>query len=106
MAAVPKAEIFLLAAVSRGASPGVETRRLLALLRDYGPEPLAWAVGEALARGTARAASVHFLLESRRRSRRFRSVPQLDLRSRPELDEMHVTPHALETYDDLADTED
>ena len=106
MAAVPKAEVFLSAAVARGASPGVETRRLLALLRDYGPGPLAWAVGEALAKGTARAASVHFLLESRRRSRRFRSVPQLDLRSRPELDEMHVTPHALETYDDLADNED
>ena len=105
-ACVPKAEAFLEAAVRRGASPGVETRRLLALLRDYGAEPLAWAVEEAFARGTPRAASVHFLLETRRRSRRFRTAPPLDLRSRPELDQMHVTPHALETYDDLADSED
>lgn len=105
-AAVPKAEVFLSAAVKRGASPGVETRRLLALLRDYGAEALAWAVEEALSRGTPRAASVHFLLEARRRSRRFRTAPPLDLRSRPELDQMHVTPHALETYDDLADSED
>ena len=85
LACVPKAEAFLVAAVSRGASPGVETRRLLALLRDYGAEPLAWAVEEAFARGTPRAASVHFLLETRRRSRRIRTVPALDLRSRPEL---------------------
>ena len=105
-ACVPKAEVFLTAAVKRGASPGVETRRLLALLRDYGAEALAWAVEEALSRGTPRAASVHFLLEARRRSRRFRTAPLLDLRSRPELDQMHVTPHALETYDDLADSED
>ena len=105
-ACVPKAEVFLSAAVKRGASPGVETRRLLALLRDYGAEALAWAVEEALSRGTPRAASVHFLLEARRRSRRFRTAPPLDLRSRPELDQMHVTPHALETYDDLADSED
>jgi len=106
LACVPKAEAFLEAAVRRGASPGVETRRLLALLRDYGAEPLAWAVEEAFARGTPRAASVHFLLESRRRSRRIRSAPALDLRSRPELEQMHVTPHDLETYDDLADNED
>jgi hypothetical protein len=106
LACVPKAELFLEAAVGRGASPGAETRKLLGLLEDYGAEPLASAVDEALARGTPRAASVHFLLEAGRRVRRFKPVPPLDLRSRPELEQMHVTPHALETYDDLADSKD
>jgi hypothetical protein len=84
----------------------METRRLLSLLEDYGAEPLASAIDEALTRGTPRAASVHFLLEAHRRSQRRKPAPPLDLRSRPELEQMHVTPHALETYDGLADSED
>lgn len=106
LACIPKAELFLQAAVGRGASPGMETRRLLSLLDDYGAEPLARAIDEALRRGTPRAASVHFLLESHRRLQRRKPAPPLDLRSRPELEQMHVTPHALETYDGLADSED
>ena len=81
-------------------------RRLLSLLEGYGAGPLATAIDEALARGTPRAASLHFLLETARRARRFKPAPPLDLRSRPELEQMHVTPHALETYDGLADSED
>jgi len=106
LAAIPKAELFLQAAVRRGASPGIEMRKLLSLLESYGAGPLATAMDEALARGTPRAASLHFLLETARRARRFKPAPPLDLRSRPELEQMHVTPHALETYDDLADSED
>lgn len=105
LAAVPAAGTLLEAAVRQHASPGPETRRLLELLDQYGAEPLRRAVETALARNTPRASSVDYLLQSQRRSAtRARPAP-LDLSSRPELHDIHVTPHALETYDGLVKSE-
>lgn len=106
ISAVPAAETFLQEAVRQHASPGSETRRLLDLLDRYGAQALNDAVEKALSRNTPRASSVQFLLDSAHRSRGRRRPAPLDLSARPELNDIHVTPHDLETYDGLAQHKD
>jgi hypothetical protein len=100
--AVPESEVLLDAAFARGESAGSQTAQLLNLLDLYGATELRAAVREAIERKTPRASSVAFILGKRRRSSRRRSVIPVDLSRRPELENLSVTPHNLETYDDLA----
>lgn len=103
--AVPESETLLDAAFRRGESAGSQTAQLLNLLDLYGAAELRAAVHEAIERKTPRASSVAFILGKRRRSSRRRSVIPVDLSRRPELENLSVTPHNLETYDDLAKTD-
>ena len=99
---VPKSEALLEAAFARGESAGRQTAQLLKLLDTYGAEELRSAIDEVLERNTPRASSVAFLLRKRQRSRE-RSLPlPVDLSRHPELASLSVTPHKLETYDELA----
>jgi len=99
---VPESEALLEAAFARGESAGRQTAQLLKLLDTYGAEELRSAIGEVLERNTPRASSVAFLLRKRQRSRE-RSLPlPVDLSRHPELASLSVTPHKLETYDELA----
>ena len=100
--AVPESEALLDAAFSRGESAGTQTTQLLNLLDLYGARDLRAAVCEALERKTPRASSVAFILNQRRRSHKRRTPSPVDLSRHPELENLSVTPHALETYDDLA----
>jgi hypothetical protein len=59
-------------------------------------------VHEAIERGTARAASVAFLLRQRHR---FTPLP-LDLSRYPQAQDIDVRSHDLETYDELARNRD
>jgi len=103
--AVPESEALLDAIFDRGESAAQQTTKLLNLLDLYGARELRAAVCEALARKTPRVSSVAFILNQRQRSNKRRIPPPVDLSRRPELENFSVTPHNLETYDDLAKNE-
>ena len=100
--AVPESETLLDAAFGRGESAGSQTAQLLNLLDLYGARELRAAVCEALERKTPRASSVAFILNQRRRSSKRRTPSPVDLSRHPELENLSVTPHSLETYDELS----
>ena len=98
--AVPLIATLLEHLAARGESLRVHTARLLALLDDYGPQELTAAVADALARGLARVPS---RTSSNRRRQRGQKPPiPLALPDRPGVRDLDVTPHPLESYDDLA----
>ena len=104
--AVPESETLLDAAFARGESAGSQTTQLLNLLDLYGAKELQAAVREALDHKTPRASSVAFILGKRRRASGRKGAIPVDLSRHPELENLSVTPHDLETYDDLANDED
>ncbi|MCX6624742.1 MAG: hypothetical protein NTY38_27505 [Acidobacteria bacterium] len=96
--AVPDSRKLLDLAYAQGESAGTQTAQLIKLLDQYGAAALRRAVQEALERNTPRASSVAFLLR-----RQPRSTPLAIDRSRhPHVASLHVRPHDLETYDELA----
>jgi hypothetical protein len=99
---IPESKDLIEAAFARGESAGRQTTELLNLLDLYGAAELRAAICEALERKTPRASSVEFILNQRRRFSRRRTPPPVDLSRRPELENLSVTPHDLETYDELA----
>ena len=104
--AVPESEALLDAAFARGESASRQTTQLLNLLDLYGAGELRDAICEALDRKTPRASSVAFILNQHRRFRKRRVPVPVDLSRYPELEHLSVTPHNLETYDDLAKDDD
>jgi transposase len=100
--AIPNIDRVLAAAFDRGESIARQTHRLLELLDDYGAEELARAVDEALENQTPRADSVAFILARRSRSRKRSPLP-VDLSRSPHLEDLSVSTHQLEIYDDLSD---
>jgi hypothetical protein len=72
------------------------------LLDEYGPAAFRRAIVEALERNTPRACSVAFLL----RRQPQRRVAALDLSAYPQAQSIDVRPHDLETYDELARSQD
>ena len=99
---MPESEALLDAAFARGESAGSQTAQLLKLLDTYGAAELRGAIQEALERNTPRASSVAFILSRRQRSQRT-VPPPVDLSHHPELQSLDVTPHDLESYDELTD---
>jgi len=99
---VPESRILLDRAFAQGESAGSQTAHLLKLLDEFGAAALRRAIVEALERNTPRASSVAFLLRRQARGRRV----ALDLSGHPEAQAVDVCPHQLETYDELARTED
>jgi transposase len=96
--AVPESRTLLDRAFAQGESAGTQTSQLLKLLNQYGAAALRRAVQEALERNTPRASSVAFLLR-----RQPRSTPlALDLSRHAHVPTIHIRPHDLETYDELA----
>ena len=100
--AVPESKTLLDLAFAQGESAGSQTAQLLKLLEEYGPAALRRAIVEALQRHTPRASSVAFLLRRQGRAPRV----ALDLSGHPEAQSIDVRPHDLETYDELARTQD
>jgi transposase len=100
--AVPESKTLLDLAFAQGESAGSQTAQLLKLLDEFGPAALRRAVMEALARSTPRACSVAFLLRRQPHPRRV----ALDLSHHPAAQSIDVRPHDLETYDELARTQD
>jgi transposase len=99
--AVPAVTLLLDRLAARGESLRVHTARLLGLLDDYGPQELAAAVARALERDALGAGAIAHLLETRRRQRGLKPPIPIALPDRPGVRDLDVTPHRLETYDDL-----
>jgi hypothetical protein len=104
--AAPECETLLDLAFAQGESAGSQTAQLLKLLDLFGAAAFRRAIREALERNTPRASSVAFLL---RKQQRAASSPQplmVDLSRHPEAQAIDVQPHDLETYDELAHSDD
>jgi hypothetical protein len=98
--AVPAIAVLLERLAARGEALRGHTTRLLALLDDYGRQELA-AVAEALKRDALGAGAVTHILETRRRQRGQKPPMPLALPDRPGVRDLDLTPHSLESYDDL-----
>jgi hypothetical protein len=103
--AVPGVATLFERLARRGESFRGHTARLLALLDDYGPQELAAAVTRALERDALGAGAIAHILETRRRQRGHKPAIPLALPDRPGIRDIDVTPHRLESYDDLARTD-
>jgi len=99
--AVPPVTALLERLAARGESLRVHVTRLLALLDDYGPQELTAAVERAVARDALGAGAIAHILETRRRQRGLKPPIPIALPDRPGVRDLDVTPHRLETYDDL-----
>ena len=86
---------------ARGESLRYHVARLLTLLDDYGPQELAAAIDRALDRDALGAGAITHILETRRRQRGQKPPIPIALPDRPGVRDLDVTPHRLETYDDL-----
>ena len=106
--AVPAIATLLERLATRGESLRGHTARLLALLDDYGRQELAAAVAQALERDALGAGAITHILETRRRQRGQKPPMPLALPDRPGVRDLDLTPHSLESYDDLtrADPDD
>jgi hypothetical protein len=100
--AVPESKALLDLAFAQGESAGAQTAQLTKLLEEYGATALRRAVVEALQRNTPRASSVAFLLRRQPRP----TLVALDLSHHPQAQSLDIRPHDLETYDELARTQD
>jgi hypothetical protein len=100
--AAPESKTLLDRAFTQGESAARQTAQLMKLLDEYGPAAFRRAIVEALERNTPRACSVAFLLHRQPHSRRV----ALDLSAYPQAQSVDVRPHDLETYDELARSQD
>jgi transposase len=104
--ACPHAPAFLEQVARHDGHLGGTTSRLLHLLDQYGALDLDDAIVEAHRCAAFSAQSVAHILDQRRRGRGAPvPIPPL-LPNDPRVRDLHVTPHALATYDVLADGED
>jgi hypothetical protein len=103
--AVPAAATLLERLAGRGESLRYHLVRLLALLDDYGPQELGAAIARARERDAPGAGAIAHILETRRRQRGLKPPIPIVLPDRPGVRDPDVTPHRLETYDELTRTD-
>jgi transposase len=99
--AVPAVVPLLERLAARGESLRVHIPRFLALLDDYGPQELGVAIAAALERDALGAGALAHILETRRRQRGLKPPIPIALPDHPGVRDLDVTPHRLETYDEL-----
>ena len=104
--AAPEARTLLRAAAERGGNLGALTRVLLRLLEDYGTQELQAAVREALARGVPHPNAVRLALERARHERGAPPPVTVVLPEHVRARDIVVTPHALDSYDQLGDPDE
>jgi transposase len=100
-----RADAFIGALATRGLPLSPQTSRLLRLLDRYGAAELDTALAEALERQALSAASVAHILDQRSRARRAPPPLEFELPDDERLRNLHLVPHALEPYDQLAHPE-
>jgi transposase len=99
--AVPASRQLLIQLAERGGNLGGATTGLLRMLERDGPSELDKAIAEALERGTPHLGAVHQILDRRRRQRGQPPPVGPHLPNDPRVQGQSVTPHALDTYDQL-----
>jgi transposase len=100
--AVPLTVTLLARLAERGEVLRPHLIQLQALLDDYGPQELTAAIQLALTRDALGAGSIAHLLEVRRRHRGHAPPVPMILPDRPGVRDLDITPHRLESYDDLS----
>jgi transposase len=106
VACVPESETFLEQAFQRGESVARLTPQLLELLDDYGKDELRAVIQLALHRQTPRISSLRFLLNQRRTATQRKATLPVQMTRRPELADIYIQPHSLESYDELSQKPD
>lgn len=106
IAEAPATEELLDELARRDEPLGTQTRKLLELLGFYGADRLDEAAREALERGTPRAASVAYLLEHQDRQQGRPPTVPTRVSDSPEIQNLTVEHHDLESYDDLSQDRD
>jgi transposase len=97
-AAAPGIDTLFARWVESGHNVGSLTARTVALLDRYGPQTMALAVAEVIARGTQDPGAIAILCEQRRQQAQ-QPIP-LDLALGSHVRDREVIPHALESYDE------
>jgi transposase len=100
--AVPGAKTLLERVVERGQNLTSATRQLEGMLDDYGARELEVAVAHVNERKLTATSAVAQLLEQERRKQRMKPPVKVLITHDPRVRNLHVTPHRLEQYDDLA----
>ena len=101
--ACPCVTPFLEQVAIHGGHLGGTTARLLRLLDQYGPQQLDNAITEAHRRGAFAAQSVAHVLDQHHRAQGAPPLLEPALPDDPRVRDLDVLPHALATYDVLAD---
>ena len=104
--AVPAARQLLILLAERGGNIGGATSGLLRLLDQVGPSELGKAITEALERGTPHLGAVRQITDRRLRERGQPPPLGPHLPDDPRVHAQRVTPHALDTYDQLRNPSD
>ncbi|HVS10036.1 MAG TPA: IS21 family transposase [Planctomycetota bacterium] len=99
--AVPETRQLMRRLAERGKNLGSATHLLLGLLDLYGPQELALATREALAKDAPHPHSVRLVLERRARERNVPPPVPVRLPPDPRIRNLVVTPHDLAGYDRL-----
>jgi hypothetical protein len=97
---IPNIEEFLQAAADRNEPISKIPRQLILMLSQYGSSEVAAAIKEALEKQSPRISSVVYILNSRHRNKRTKSI-NVDLSRHPELADVSVPNASLEAYDEL-----
>lgn len=104
--ALPSSRKLLIQVAERGGNLGGATTGLLRMLDQNGPSELELAIAETLERGTPHLGAVHQILDRRRRQRGQPPPVGPHLPNDPRVLQQSVTPHALDTYDQLRNSSD
>ena len=104
--AAPASQNLLLRAAERGSNIGAITTGLTRLLDRYGAAELQIAIREALDRGVPHPNAVRLALERRREARGEPPPLAPSLPPRVQSRDTPVRPHALNSYDQLEDSDD
>lgn len=102
--ACPRAEEFLNALAVRGEPLARHVAALLGLLDRYSVSELNRALDDVLSRGALSALAVEHVLEQRARARKQPPPLVVALPNDPRVRDLKVVPHALASYDALAQT--
>jgi hypothetical protein len=105
LAKLPRAETFFERLLEREVPLAQATAQLARLLDDYGASATDEALAASLERETPSLSSVALWLEQQRRRQHARPPVPITLPDRSEVRDLSVTPHDLETYDALSDTQ-
>lgn len=98
---VPESQRLLEIMAQQGLNLGAATAALLRLVDGYGASSVNVAIAESLDAGRAHPQAVRHILDDKRRELGLPPPIAVQLPDRPNVRDLTVTPHRLETYDTL-----
>lgn len=99
--AAPHSRELLARLAERGENLGAATSRLLRLLDEFGAAEVDHAIKAALTKGVPHPHAVRQILDQERQSKNVKPSVPVELPEDPRVRDLHVRPHALDTYDEI-----